>query len=387
MGRKFLLESDPKPLMEKCLRNSLTRRRGPLRPAEGVALKRLPDNSYKAKDNTKWHSEPNSTMPPIMKIDQFDNAGPTMSVIGCSTPAEVFAKFLPDALLAEVVVHTNDKIINLRNKCKQQNDPTFKDLILMDFRAFLGILIMTGARKDNHLTSEEVSSKSQGFPFYKSVISEHHFCFIQRAPRFDSIATREERVKTDRFAAIRSLWDQVIANCIANYEPSGHLTVDEQLLAFRGGVLSGCTSRINQQSKYGIKLVMACDADPCYMCNAIPYLGKGTTTTSTPLGEYFTMELTRPFRKTGRIVTTDNRFHSLPLARGLRQFGMHLVGTIRPKPYTPSLMLTTPLGFGECVASYNYEDKVTLLCQRVKTTKRIHILSTVHHNPTVTENQ
>ncbi|XP_076055441.1 uncharacterized protein LOC143033819 [Oratosquilla oratoria] len=47
---------------------SRKRRRGPCCPAEGVALKRLPDDSYKAKDNTKWHSEPNPIMPPIMKI-------------------------------------------------------------------------------------------------------------------------------------------------------------------------------------------------------------------------------------------------------------------------------------------------------------------------------
>lgn len=224
----------PVPALSLVELRSRKRRRGPLRPAEGVALKRLPDDSYKAKDKTKWHSEPNPTMPPIMKIDQFDTAGPTMTVFGCKTPTEVFDKFLPNVLLAEVVVHTNDKIIILRNLCKRQNDPTFKDLTLMELRAFLGILIMTGARKDNHLTSEEMFSKSLGCPFYRSVMSERRFAFIQRALRFDSIATREERVKTDKFAAIRSLWDQVIANCIANYEPSGHLTVDEQLLAFRG---------------------------------------------------------------------------------------------------------------------------------------------------------
>ncbi|XP_068243826.1 uncharacterized protein [Palaemon carinicauda] len=103
-------ESPADPDLSAVELRSRKRRRGPLRPAEGVALKRLPDNSHKAKDNTKWHSEPNPTMPPIMNIDQFDNAGPTMSVIGCSTPAEVFAKFLPDALLAEVVVDTNNKI-------------------------------------------------------------------------------------------------------------------------------------------------------------------------------------------------------------------------------------------------------------------------------------
>ncbi|XP_064096647.1 piggyBac transposable element-derived protein 4-like [Macrobrachium nipponense] len=365
---------------------SRKRRRGPLCPAEGVALKRLPDDSYKARDNTKWHSKPNPTMPPILKIDQFDTAGPTMAVFGCRTPVEVFDKFLPNTLLVEVIVHTNDKITTLRNKFELQNDPTFKDLSLMEFRAFLGILVMTGARKDNHLTSEEMFSRSLGCPFYRSVMSERRFAFILRALRFDSLATREERVKTDKFAPIRSLWNQIIANCIANYEPSGQLTVDEQLLAFSGR----CGFRMyipNKPAKYGIKLVMACDAKTFYMCNAIPYLDKGTTTTSTSLGEYFTLEVTRPFRKAGRIVTTDNWFTSLPLAKGLRQFGMHLVGTIRPKPYMPSVMLTTPLELGECVASYNYKDKVTLLCQRVKSTKRIQILSTVHHSPTVIENQ
>ncbi|XP_064122543.1 uncharacterized protein LOC135226764 [Macrobrachium nipponense] len=144
---------------------SRKRRRGPLCPAEGVALKRLPADSYKARDNTKWNSYPNPTMPPILKIDQFETAGPTIAVFGCRTPAEVFDKFLPNALLAEVIVFTNDKIVTLRNKFKRQNDPTFKDLSLMEFRAFLGILIMTGARKDNHLTSEEMFSRSLGCPF------------------------------------------------------------------------------------------------------------------------------------------------------------------------------------------------------------------------------
>ena len=226
--------ASPDLLLSPVERKSRKRRRGPLRPAEGVSIKKLPDSFYRSKDNTKWHSEPNSSLPPIIPIEEFESAGPTMTVFGCKTPAEVFSKFLPDVLLAEIVVHTNDKILTLRNEYKRHDDPTFKDLCLMEFRAFLGILIMTGARKDNHLQSEEMFSRSQGCPFYRSVMSERRFAFIQRALRFDSIATREERVKTDKFAPIRSVWDQVIQQCIANYEPSGHLTVDEQLLSFRG---------------------------------------------------------------------------------------------------------------------------------------------------------
>lgn len=138
--------------------------------------------------------------------------------------------------------------------------------------------------------------------------------------------------------------------------------------------------------RYGIKLVMLCDADTHYVCNVIPYCGKSTAANRTvPWGEFFTTELAKPFRKQGRIITTDNWFTSLPLARSLQKFGMHLVGTIRPKPYMPLELLSFPLQVGESVAVFNYEDKATLLCQRVKATKRIQILSTVHHKPTTVE--
>ena len=131
---------------------------------------------------------------------------------------------------------------------------------------------------------------------------------------------------------------------------------------------------------------MLCDAESHYMCNAIPYLGKGTVSNKDiSLGEYFTTELAKPFRAAGRVITTDNWFTSLPLAKSLQKYGMHLVGTMRPKPYMPLELLNVPLQLGESTAVYNYEDKVTLVCQRVKSTKRIQILSTIHHKPTKVE--
>ena len=140
--------------------------------------------------------------------------------------------------------------------------------------------------------------------------------------------------------------------------------------------------------RYGLKLVMACDADSAYMLNAIPYIGKHTgTPKGMTLGEYFTIELTKPFQAQGRVVTTDNWFTSLPLAKSLQKLGMHLVGTIRPKPYMPLELLSHKMEKGECAALYNYEDKATLLCQRVKPTKRIQILSTVHHRPSTVEDK
>lgn len=43
-----------------------------------------------------------------------------------------------------------------------------------------------------------------------------------------------------------------------------------------------------------MKIVMACDADTHYMCNALPYLGKGTVVLQRPctMGEHYTEALT-----------------------------------------------------------------------------------------------
>lgn len=128
---------------------------------------------------------------------------------------------------------------------------------------------------------------------------------------------------------------------------------------------------------------MMCDADSHYMCNAIPYLGKGTVQLSKgqTLGEVFTVELTKGYGRRGRVVTTDNWFTSLPLALALRRNDLELVGTIKKKPYLPKEVQTFRMNNGESVAVFDYEDKVTLQCTKVTSTKRMQLLSTIHHRP------
>ncbi|XP_066937150.1 uncharacterized protein [Macrobrachium rosenbergii] len=262
------------PLSPSELR-SRKRRRGPLQPAEGKELVEMPLAIYKGKDRTVWHSKPNPSMPPIIRTDQVLPGAPTTHTLLAKTCEEIFSLFLSDPMLGEVCMHTCDKIQDLRIKFKKQENPTFKDVSLMELKALLGILIMAGARKDNHLNTDEMFSVQLGCPFYRSIMSERRFNFLIRALRFDDSATREERRKKDIFTPMRKLWDSVISKCRSNYSPGPHVTVDEQLLAFRGR----CSFRMfirNKPAKYGIKLVMLCDADSAYMCNAIPYCGKKT---------------------------------------------------------------------------------------------------------------
>ena len=69
---------------------------------------------------------------------------------------------------------------------------------------------------------------------YRTAMSEARFCFLINSLRFDDPETREARRAIDIFAPIRKLWDMFIKNYEKMYVPSNNLTVDEQLLVFRG---------------------------------------------------------------------------------------------------------------------------------------------------------
>lgn len=73
-------------------------------------------------------------------------------------------------------------------------------------------------------------------------------------------ATREKRRANDKFAPIRKIWDVFIDNCGKVYVPGENLTVDEQLMVFRGRG----PFRIyipSKPAKYGIKIVLINDND------------------------------------------------------------------------------------------------------------------------------
>lgn len=77
----------------------------------------------------------------------------------------------------------------------------------------------------------------------------------------------------ETFAPIRKIWDIFINNCKKLVVSGENISVDEQLLAFRGR----CPFSMyipNKPAKYGIKLVLAHDVHSKYLLAGIPYLGK-----------------------------------------------------------------------------------------------------------------
>lgn len=73
-----------------------------------------------------------------------------------------------------------------------------------------------------------------GMEVFRDTMCRNRFVFLLQNLRFDSAATRSERIKIDRLAPIRIIFEQFVKNSQDVYLPYENLTLDEELVAFRG---------------------------------------------------------------------------------------------------------------------------------------------------------
>ncbi|MCP4365098.1 MAG: hypothetical protein GY800_07340, partial [Planctomycetes bacterium] len=200
---------------------SYRRARGPLNHPGRPIRTLLQETITAGNRRTVWHSKPPADAPTsIIDDDVFETGRPSGFVAEATAPNELFSSFMPDDLISTLIVgNTNVKIAELRNNIGEtnRNSFTYSDTNLTEIKCFMGVLIMSGIRHDNHLSAKEMYSQTYGCAFYISLFSQKRFEFLIRAIRFEEAGTREERRRGDRFSLIRELWDAVIANCLRNW--------------------------------------------------------------------------------------------------------------------------------------------------------------------------
>ena len=161
------------------------------------------------------------------------------------------------------------------------------------------------------------------------------------------------------------------------YKPSTNLTVDEQLVPFRG--------RVNfkqyipmKPAKYGIKIFLLCDSFTYYVYNADIYLGKNfDQSNSKNVGENTVMKLMEDFSLPGLNITMDNFFTSINLAKKLLEKNITLVGTIRKN--RKNLPEFKKLKLYE--SQHLFSGNMTVLNYQAKKNRNVLLLSTFHHKP------
>ena len=260
------------------------------------------------RDGTKWETNPVEVLSRRRTADIVREASRVNE--GCDTASisSVFSSLFTTEMEDLVIKYTN----MYARQYIADHEPhggwyteRWKDIDRQEFRAFVGCLVFAGVSHAQHEALEELWSQDTGRPFLYATMSLKRFQIIMKFLRFDDTTTRAERRTSDKLAPIRELWELFQEQCRQCYSPGAFLTVDEQLIPFRGR----CSFRVYMKSKpdrYGLKVWVIADSELHYALNSQIYLGKAGNNPEVGQGQRVVMELSEKYHGSGRNITCDN---------------------------------------------------------------------------------
>ncbi|XP_043529513.1 piggyBac transposable element-derived protein 4-like isoform X2 [Frieseomelitta varia] len=335
-------------------------------------------NYYIGRDKiTKWRMEPRkgrvricrlNTVPELLGVNKH-------KAKKCKTPLECFSIFIDDNIIRIITECTNIKIdlYSSNKKHAYRTDET-------EIKALIGLLLLAGSIRSGHQNIRDLwDTKALGVDIFRTTMSYHRFSLLLTCLRFDDVTTRHHRRKLDKLAAIRDVFDIFLTNCQESYLLSEYCTIDEQLVPFRGR----CSFRQyipNKPAKYGIKIFTLADANSRYTFSMEIYVG------IQPEGRYkvsnkvldVVMRLVQHIEGSGRNVTGDNWFSSIPLAKCLLDKKLSYVGTIRKnKKELPKEFVTTKNREPKS-SIFGFQDEATIVSYIPKKNRNVLLISTLH---------
>lgn len=337
---------------------------------------------YKAKNGTCWRMAPQQNLRARRRRCDLLRYLPGVKgeAKNARTPIEALQLFFDNEMLESFVVSTNIYIQSIRHKYSRPRDAS--DTNVVELKACLGLLFLGGLMKVSHTCLEDLwNPDGTGIEYFRLTMGINRFKFLLQCLRFDDIRTRANRKLTDKLAAVRYLIERFNGSLSKHYSVSETVTIDEMLDAFRGRC--GFRQYIpSKPAKYGLKIFASSDAKMYYTNKVEVYCG------NQPNGPYrcsnkaqdIVKRLVQPITNSGRNVTCDNWFVSLPLATDLLENdNLTLVGTIRKNrkgiPEFMKVVKDRPIDS----SIFAFRKNVTLVSYKPKKNKIVLALSTLHH--------
>lgn len=255
--------------------------------------------------------------------------GPKQCARDITDEMSAFSKIFDDEMIEHIIQCTNLEISRVRPNFDRERDA--KDVTKTEMLAFIGLLFLSGCKKQNHTNFLELWTKDgTGSEIFRACMSYQRFLFLLANIRFDDKSTRNERKKTDKLAAVRFIMDKFVHNCGKNYSLGEFMTIDEMLIAFRGRC-SFVQYIPNKPDKYGLKVFVLCDAKTFYVSKLELYPGKQ------PEGQYnqsntptaIVHRLLEEQKGSSRNLTCDNWYSSYSLALELLRNKITFIGTLK----------------------------------------------------------
>ncbi|CAK1580572.1 unnamed protein product [Parnassius mnemosyne] len=294
--------------------------------------------------------------------------------------------FMDDDIADKIIEYTNKKLAQIRVKYKNQEKPELRNTDAEEMKAFFGLLFYSSVFKSNHENAKYIfATDGSGREIFRAVMSQYRFLTLLNCIRFDDVETRQQRLETDKLAAISDIFEKFISNCKKVYVPGAYLCVDEMLVPFRGR----CKFIIympKKPAKYGLKMLLVCDAETFYVYNAYIYCGKESDGLGLPEDDkkfavptQSVLRLCKDFENTNRNITADNWFSSYELMEQLKQRGLTYVGTLKKnKRHIPPEFQASKTREPE-TALHGFTKDFTLVSYVPKKSKAVLLISSMHH--------
>lgn len=333
---------------------------------------------YGRDKTTKWSQLPSAgTKRAKRNIINF-TPGVQKEAENANSEMDAWQLFFTDKIMTEIVQCTNIYIEKVRTQYVRERDA--KDTNIVEMKALFGLLYLAGVFRASHTNVANLwANDGSGIEMFRNVMSLKRFEFLLRCLRFDNVLDRADRKKTDKLAPIRWLFEEFVSNCKTNYIIGEYATIDEMLEAFRGR----CSFRQymkNKPARYGIKIFSLADACSYYTLNMEIYVGKQPDGPFVVDNSAFEVvqRLVLPIENSGRNVTIDNWFTSVPLMKSLLSRNITIVGTIRKnkKEIPPEFIVAKNRDTNTSL--FGFSNEATLVSYVPKKGKVVTLLSSMH---------
>lgn len=340
---------------------------------------------YVGKDKkTIWYKNPTSksTKPKTKNIIKI-LPGPKQCARDITNEMSAFLKIFDDEMIEHIIQCTNLEILKVRQNFGRERDA--KDVTKTEILAFIGLLFLSGCKKQNHTHFLELWTKDgTGSEIFRACMSYQRFLFLLANIRFDDKETRNERKKEDKLAAVRFILDKFVDNCERNYSLGECMTIDEMLIAFRGRC-SFIQYIPNKPAKYGLKVFVLCDAKTFYVTKIELYCG------TQPDGQYnqsntptaIVHRLLKEQKGSNRNLTCDNWYSSYPLALELLQDKITFIGTLKKNKRELPIELLPNKDRLVGSSIFGFQKDVTIVSNVRKQNKCVILISTMHDDAAI----
>lgn len=293
---------------------------------------------------------------------------------------EAFLLFYTPDIILLILRETNRKARDVRREHNMRLTSVTRNFTQEELEAGFAIIIRAGLDRDNFTSLDELWDPIDSRPFYRVVMSKNRFKFLLRTMRFDNYRNRLQRQQHDRMAAVTEVWDLFNNSLRQLYIPNESLTIDEQLVGYRGRI-PGRTYMPCKPRKYGIKFYWICESATGFALFGMIYSGRrANEPVHHNLARDIVMTLSAPFFGTGRDIVMDRYFTSHALIVELLAESLTVIATVMSNRRGVPATMKTVRGrnAGTSRFLYDHTNKIILVSYVPKPGRNVLLFSSSH---------